>query len=304
VIGYLCFVIVLTFLIAFLTARKLRKRGQSILEATEKIKANDLDFDINSSGVKEIDQILDSMDDMRLALKEALETQWRLEQNRKEQISALAHDFKTPITVLKGNIDLLQVSKLDHVIKDYVEDAKVSLEQIEMYLTQLLEMTHVNRGYVVNKEKINLNEMLDEAVTMLTRIADEKEITIFTENEKENIFISADLNLLKRVFNNLISNAMDYTPKKGTINIILTFEESKAVICITDSGCGFSPNAIKHGAEQFYMDDTSRGRKNHYGLGLYIADSIIKQHNGAMQLANDELTRGAKIIIQIPLMKE
>ncbi|GAA0124434.1 hypothetical protein UT300019_03360 [Clostridium sp. CTA-19] len=305
VIGYLCFAIVLIFLIAFLTSRKLKKRGQSILEATEKIKAHDLDFNINSSGVKEIDQVLDSMDDMRLALKEALETQWRLEQNRKEQISALAHDFKTPITVLKGNIDLLQVSKLDHVIKEYVEDAKASLEQIEMYLTELLEMTHADRGYIVNKQKINLNEILDEAVTMLTRIADEKEITIFTEKGKENIFISADLNLLNRVFNNLISNALDYTPQKGTINIILTSKESKAVICITDSGCGFSPIAIKHGKEQFYMDDdTSRGRKNHYGLGLYIADSIIKQHNGTMLLANDELTRGAKIIIQIPLMKE
>ncbi|MEN6317083.1 MAG: HAMP domain-containing sensor histidine kinase [Clostridiaceae bacterium] len=304
VIGYLCFAIFLIFLMAFLTSRKLRKRGQSILEVTEKIKAQDLDFEINPSGVKEIDQVLDSMDDMRLALKDALKAQWRLEQNRKVQISALAHDFKTPITVLKGNIDLLQVSQLNEASKEYIEDAKASLKQIETYLTQLLEMTNADRGYVVNKQKINLNEMLDEKVSILTRIADEKEITICTETGKEKIYISADLNLLERVFNNLISNALDYTPQKGTIKIILTTEESKAVIYISDSGCGFSRNAIKHGTEQFYMDDTSRGRKNHYGLGLYIADSIIKQHDGTLQLSNDELMGGAKVIIQIPLLKE
>jgi signal transduction histidine kinase len=304
VIGFICIVIALIFLIAFLTAKKLRQRGQSILEATEKIKAHDLEFDINSSGVKEIDQVLDSIDEMRLALKDALKTQWRLEQNRKAQISALAHDIKTPITVLKGNIDLLQVSNIDDASKEYVEDAKVSLKQIELYLTQLVEMMHADRGYVVNKQKINLNEMLDKTVSVLIRIADKKEITIFTEKGKEDIFISADLNLVERVFNNLISNALDFTPLKGNIKIIITTEGSKAVICITDSGCGFSLNALKHGTEQFYMDDTSRGRKNHHGLGLYIADSIIKQHNGTMRLANDELIGGAKIIIQIPLNKE
>lgn len=304
VIGFICFIIALTFLIAFLTARKLRRRGQSILDATEKIKAHDLDFDIKSSGVKEIDLVLNSINDMRLALKNALETQWRLEQNRREQITALAHDFKTPITVLKGNIDLLQVGKLDEVNKEYAKDAKVSLEQIEMYLTQLLEIVHADKGYAVNMQKINLNEMLDEVVAMLTRIADEKEITVFTEKENENIIISADLILLKRVFYNLISNALNYTPQKGTIKIILTSEENKVIICIIDSGCGFSLNAIKHGTEQFYMEDASRGRKNHYGLGFYIADSIIKQHNGTMRLTNDVKAGGAKVIIQLPLIKD
>lgn len=301
---YLLIIVGLIFFMPFRAVRKIKQRGQSILEATGKIKEQDLDFNICLSGVKEIDQILEGMDDMRLALKEALETQWRLEQNRKEQISALAHDFKTPITVLKGNLDLLKGNELDGICKEYVEDAIVSLKQVETYMSQLLEMTQAERGYVLNKQKIELGKVLDEAVSIIKRMADEKEISILTEKEKGNIFVSADRTLIERIFNNLISNALDFAPQKGNVKIILTTKESNAVVSITDSGCGFSLNALKHGTEQFYMEDTSRGRKNHHGLGLYIVDSIIKQHNGTIQLVNDELTGGARVVIQIPLIKE
>jgi Signal transduction histidine kinase len=305
VAGFICFVIALTFLIAFLTARKLRRKGQTILEATKRIKTHDLDFDIKSSGVKEIDQVLDGIDDMRQALKDALKSQWRLEQNRKDQISALVHDINTPITVLKGNMELLQSSSnINDASKEYIEDAKFSLKQIELYLNQLVEVTHADKGYAVNKQKINLGEMLDKTVSILIRIADEKEIAIITEKRKEGVFVSADLNLLERVLNNLISNALDFTQQKGDVKISLATDKSTAVICVSDSGCGFSQNALKYGKEQFFMEDASRGRKKHYGLGLYIADSIIKQHDGTLQLSNDELMGGAKVIIQIPLLKE
>ncbi|BBB47902.1 sensor histidine kinase [Pelolinea submarina] len=303
-IAYPFFVILLIFLAAFLTARNIKRKGMPILEAINKIKIQDLDFNIELSGVKEIDQVLDGIDDLRFALKGALEKQWRLEQNRREQISTLAHDFKTPITVVKGNMELLQIGKLDDVNKEYVEDARAGLEQMETYLTQLLEIVQAERGYVFNKQKINLFETLSEAVAMTKRIANEKRIRIFIETDNENIFIYADVILLLRALNNLISNALDYTPQEGTVKISLSSEESEVAICIADSGCGFSPSALKHGAEQFYMDDDSRKEKNHYGLGLFIADSIIKQHNGSMLLANDELTGGAKINIRIPLMKD
>jgi signal transduction histidine kinase len=299
---YIILVIGLIVLFSFLSARQLKKKGQVILQITDKIKAQDLDFDIKPSGVKEIDQILEGMEDMRNTLKEALETQWRLEQNRKEQISALAHDFKTPITVLKGNIDLLQGSELADEYKEYIKDAKVSLEQIETYLSQLLEVTRAERGYLINKQRIELSEILYETVSALKQIANEKEITILTEKMEETLFLSADKILLERVFYNLISNALDYTPKKGIIKIILMTDKSSAIISVIDSGCGFSQNALKHGMEQFFMDDSSRGRKNHYGLGLYIVASIVKQHNGTMQLENDELTGGARISIYIPLI--
>lgn len=305
VVGYIFIVIVLTIFFPLLAARKIKKRGQAILVAAEKIKSQDLDFRICPSGVKEIDEILNSMDDMRVALKQSLEKQWRMEQNRKEQIAAVAHDFKTPLTVLKGNLDLLQASEQDEARKDYLKDAKGSVEQMEVYLNQLLEMTRAESGNIVmHAVKEELGKLLKEAVLPLVRIADEKEIKILMEFEEKKIFILVDNVLFERVIHNLITNAIDFTSPYGIIKVALNMTEDCAVISIVDSGIGFSDNTLKHGTEQFYMDDTSRGRKNHYGLGLFIANSIVKQHSGLMKLTNDVETGGAKVIIELPILKE
>jgi signal transduction histidine kinase len=257
---------------------------------------------LDPSGIKEIDQVLSSMDDMRIALKQSLEKQWRMEQNRKEQISALAHDFKTPLTILKGNLDLLLAAERDNLCNEYLKDAKGSLEQMEIFLNQLLEMTRAERGYSMHAEKEELGKLIAEAVAPLVRIADQKEITILMEHEEKETFVLADKLLIERAIHNLITNALDFTPPHGIIRVILKAEEENALIIVTDSGIGFSKNTLKHGTEQFYMEDTSRNRKNHYGLGLYIVDSIVKQHSGSMKLMNDEETGGAKIIIQLPIL--
>ncbi len=304
VIGYILIVIFLTILFPFLTARKIKKKGQPILNAVEKIKSQDLDFDIYPSGIKEIDQILNSMDDMRVALKQSLEKQWCIEQNRKEQISALAHDFKTPLTILKGNLDLLQASEKDDMSENCLKDAKGSLEQMEAYVNQLLEMVRAERGYTIHAWKEELGKLLNEAISPLVKIADKKEVTILTEFEEKDILVSADKMLFERLIHNLITNALDFTMPNGVIRVMLNRTEDNAVIVIADSGVGFSANALKHGTEQFFMDDTSRSRKNHYGLGLFIAHSIVKQHLGFMKLTNDEETGGAKVIIEMPILKE
>ncbi len=302
VIGYIIIVIFLTLLIPFLTARKIKKRGQSILNAAERIKSQDLDFEISPSGIKEIDQVLCSMDDMRIALKQSLEKQWRMEHNRKEQISALTHDFKTPLTILKGNLDLLQAAEKDNLSNEYIKDAKGSLEQMEIFFNQLLEMTRAERGYPMHAVKEKFTKLIAEAVAPLVRIADQKEIKILMDYEEMDTLVLVDKLLIERVICNLITNSLDFTPPQGVIRVILKTEEDNALIIVTDSGIGFSKNTLIHGMEQFYMEDTSRGRRNHYGLGLYIVDSIVKQHSGIMKLMNDEETGGAKVIIQIPIL--
>lgn len=304
VIGYFLIVIGMIFLFPLLTARKLKKSGAPMVAAIEKIQAQNLDFEIRPSGIKEIDLVLDSIEAMRLALKESLTTQWRLEKNRKDQISALAHDFKTPITVLKGNIELLKMCDWDGAEKDYLADAKTSLSQIELYLEQLLDMTQVERGYLINQQPITLGELINQTTALFTCIAAEKNITIKTRLEKEQVVISGDSNLIIRMLNNLIANALDYTPAKGMIEVCLTTGNDTAVTIITDSGPGFSDQGLLHATEQFYMDDDSRSRKNHYGLGLTIADSIIRQHQGKMSISNDLVSGGARIIVEIPLLPE
>ena len=109
-----------------------------------------------------------------------------------------------------------------------------------------------------------------------------------------------DHDLFVRAVINVISNAAEHSPKGGTVTISVAEENNFFVLCIYDTGAGFSEEALKRGTEQFYMDDISRNSKTHFGIGLYAADSIIQKHNGKLILENSEETGGAKVTIKLP----
>ena len=99
---------------------------------------------------------------------------------------------------------------------------------------------------------------------------------------------------------NVINNALDYSPPGGTIHIIAGNIDNFLQISIADEGNGFTPEALHHAQEQFFMGDHSRNSNLHFGMGLYITSSIIKQHNGQLILKNSDKTNGAQVVIKIP----
>ena len=111
-----------------------------------------------------------------------------------------------------------------------------------------------------------------------------------------------DKELIFRGFMNIISNAVEYTPKVGVIKLHIVCSDKNLRFIITDSGQGFTKEALKSATKQFYMGDISRSSKTHFGMGLYIADSITKMHNGKLILENSPDTGGGKVTIEIPLL--
>lgn len=96
------------------------------------------------------------------------------------------------------------------------------------------------------------------------------------------------------------SNALDHSPPQGTIYVTVQKTDCFLHISITDEGGGFTPEALHHAQEQFFMGDKSRTSNMHFGMGLYITSSIIKQHGGQLVLSNSKKTGGAQAIIKIP----
>ena len=99
---------------------------------------------------------------------------------------------------------------------------------------------------------------------------------------------------------NVLSNAVEHTPQGGNVTFEIWEDNNELSFLITDTGKGFSDEALKHATEQFFMGDDSRNSKSHYGIGLYVAASIAKKHNGKIILQNSVATGGAKVTIQIP----
>lgn len=135
----------------------------------------------------------------------------------------------------------------------------------------------------------------------LLPIATLKEIDIAYEPRPIPDAIYCDPGLLERAILNIVSNAVDFTPIGGRISFEARQIDEAMVFRVTDSGKGFSTEALAKGKDHFYMDSTSRSSRNHYGIGLAITDNIATLHRGVLRLENDtEGLKGAKVSLMIP----
>ena len=96
-----------------------------------------------------------------------------------------------------------------------------------------------------------------------------------------------------------MSNAIEHTPSGGSVIFEAYEKEKELVFIVSDTGCGFSEEALKHAKEQFYMDDISRSSRTHFGIGLYAAASIAKGHGGYLLVKNSFKTHGGEVTLAI-----
>lgn len=281
-------------------AKRLRRQMEPIFAATKEVAEQNLDFQVERSKVKEFDEVLRAFAEMKDRLKESLEQQWRAEALRREQIASLAHDLKTPLTIIQGNADLLGETELNREQQNYTTYIAAGSEQMEHYIKALIEISRANMGYQLSVEKVAVSDFMEhfkEQVTGLCRI---KQIDLQMESGELPQYFYVDRQLLERALMNVINNALDYSPKEGIIKIDIVRKDQQLQIKVTDQGPGFSKEALCHGKEQFYMADDSRSAKLHFGMGLAIAESITKQHGGELELRN-AIEGGAEVIICVPV---
>ncbi|MHC6180034.1 HAMP domain-containing sensor histidine kinase [Clostridium sp. JNZ X4-2] len=273
-----------------------------LMKITERIKQRNLDFSPGHSRIYEIDKVINSLDEMKRALKDSLEKQWNMENARKNQISSLAHDIKTPLTIIKGNAELMKESCSDSGAMKYNRYILESASEIEGYLTLLMDMIKSENSIVFNPVKIDRKIFFKRVETAGKTLADRKDIQ-FVSGKGENVpeFFHGDEELLYRALVNVISNAVEYSPKGEKINFKLEGNGNSIMFSVEDSGRGFSEEELQLAGEQFYRGDSSRNSIDHYGMGLFIARSFMKLHGGFVKLSNSEITGGALVILEIPL---
>lgn len=293
----------IVLIITTIYAKNLNKHLRPLLEATEKIKQQDLDFDIKYSGIKEFNDVLLSISDMKIELKKSLKQQWNLEGAKKEQISALAHDLKTPLTIIKGNAELLSDSTLDKEQREYIDYISKNTRQIDLYIKTLIDISNSENVLFLQLESIDFENFIDTIYDQLEALANIKGLKVEFTKTYIPRSIMIDKSLLQRAIMNIISNAVDYSPNNGKIYFEVKSMDNKIRFITTDSGKGFSNEDIKSATKQFYMGDCSRASKSHYGIGLYITQSFVNLHGGDLHIANSPVTGGAQVVIEIPICK-
>ena len=303
-IGSMIVSILLIFIaLTFYYANKLRQQLRPILRATEKISQQDLDFQTSQSTIKEFNQVLSGLDHMRVALRDSLLENWKAEQDKQNQISALTHDLKTPLTVARGNAELLAMTPLGAEQMDLLEHFQKGITQVDSYVKELSELNKTSLTKTLTLEDISVRKFVEDIYDQTLSLAQTKQINVvFDKKEnKKKIIGHWDRSLLNRAFMNIISNAVEHTPSGSQLLLTARVEEDEFKFICLDSGPGFSLESLEKATQLFYQEDKSRQSRNHSGLGLTIANDIIRLHHGSIALSNDDSTGGAKVTIILPL---
>lgn len=271
-----------------------------ILTAQE-IQNQNLDFSVGTVNIKEVNDVLAAMDKMRSTLKYSLESQWKAEQMRKEQISALSHDLKTPLSIIRGNAELLYDTSLTEEQAEYIAYIEESSLKMQDYIKMLIEITKSDNLASPEFQETSIDSFAQDIKEQAERLCLVNNIKLqwIYRCGEEKIYI--DKNLLERAIINVLLNATEYSPQEGTITFEIYYKDESVVFSVSDMGKGFNDETLKYAKIQFYMEDSSRSSKIHYGIGLYFADTVVKQHGGSLVLKNLEGQSGARVIISIPL---
>ena len=277
--------------------KRMKRKMKPVMDAAENIKNQELEYEVSYSGVKEIDDCLSSIDEMRNALKDSLERQWKTEQEKNRQMSALAHDIKTPLTVVRGNAELLSETKLTEEQKSYIEYIANSALQMQNYVQTLIEVTKSADGYQYVPETIRIEDILDDIRKQALGLAEVYRLKICWQEQYASETISGVYDQVVRAVMNVIKNAAEHTTEDGMIYIFINEQCGALAFVVEDTGSGFTKEALLHGTEQFYMGDASRSGGKHYGIGLFSAKTIAEKHGGRISLENSEETGGAKVEI-------
>ena len=274
------------YLISNLT-RILRCEIRKISKANDNIEKLQLEFEREHSDYIEISGILDSIDSMARSLKASLEKQWNMQMTQKEMIESITHDVRTPITLIKGNIELLKEDQEN--VLERAEDALNGVERLESFLKKLNEFSDLMEA---PKEVVS-KEVLDHWIKIVTSICKLKGFSLSILSSDESS-IKLDKNSISIAIQNLVNNAIENSSVGSTIFIGFYDDIDDYTIVVRDQGNGFN-NDILYDLREKYVS-TKMYDNNIHGLGLSIVTKILETNKGQLLLKNyDDQGNGAEV---------
>lgn len=299
-VSYLFFIVLELLLISISVIRLLREFTKNF-RLIEKISLNmgipGMDIGHKETEILECNNILLTLYQKDEELTKLLEMEKKDKEDLSFQVAALAHDIKTPLTVLKGNIELLEMTNLDEKQLDFMSSMNHSVGIFEKYFNSMVNYSRLlieDKNY---REDIELAEFLDELSLEYRDIMSSKKINFQIVNESHTRVIKGNRLNLDRALINILSNATRFCSEEG--KVVLTISENSNFISfeIWNNGLPFTEESLKDGGKLFYTENKGRNDK-HYGIGLSFAQKIAMRHQGQLILSNPQ-NGGAQVTLLI-----
>lgn len=256
----------------FRRKQMVERPAKRILEATEKIMQGD--FTVRIQPVKEFagetgfNEIIKAINKMTAELQGT-------ETLRTDFIANVSHELKTPLAVMGNYATMLQKPGISEEERlEYAKAISHSSRRLAALITNILKLNKLeNQQIFPQLDEFDLSEQLCRSLLQFEEVWEQKDLNIETDIQ-EDIRIRSDGELLSLVWNNLISNAVKFTPEGGTIAVSLKTEGPLVVVSVRDTGCGIQPEVGQHIFEKFYQGDTSHATQGN-GLGLALVKRVV-----------------------------
>ena len=203
---------------------------------------------------------------------------------RTDFIANVSHELKTPLAVMGNYATMLQKPGIsDEERVEYAKSISEAARRLAQLITNILKLNKLENQQIFPKaEEYDLGEQLCDCMLQFEDAWERKELNIETDIA-DDVRIRSDAELLSLVWNNLISNAVKFTPEGGTIGISLKAEKGYVTVQVRDTGCGIKPEVGQHIFEKFYQGDTSHAMQGN-GLGLALVKRVVDILNGEISV--------------------
>lgn len=252
-------------------------------------------IDADGAHLREFSATLHAMQTMGRELTDSLQSQWRMEQQRAEQIAALTHDLKTPLSIIQGNADLLAEDALSADQQTQVEAILRGTNRAQQYLAALRTAC----APPATRETFPSHTLVSGLAETARALCAPAGVQLILNEQWQGTLCAAQCDLL-RAAENLLDNAVRYTPRGGTVTLLVTKEKQDFILRVTDTGPGFTAEALARAGELLYTE-AARSDTAHQGFGLYFARKVAQSHGGVLVLSNLPAAHGACAELRLPI---
>ena len=283
-----------SFLVAFIVQGYISRRLLYLVNKMEEVGKTGNYVTVKDDGNDEMSSLIHAFNKLMVEVKDS--------QHKKDEFIGIAsHELKTPLTTIKGYLDLLNTIETDQTNRQFVQKSLESVLKLERLIGDLLDVSKIQSGQLqLNLKEFDMEQLLNETLDSMQMILSNHKIVRQFQLHGEVVF--ADRQRIEQVLINLLSNAAKYSPGGERIIVSSKRVGFKLLIQIRDYGLGVEASEMPQIFERFYRIRSSSENISGFGLGLYICRDIIRRHHGEIWVEREQ--KGSSFFISLPLKKD
>jgi len=292
-------------LISLIALAFITRNLSRIIYVIRKFKDGDLNTRIKLKGRGELGEFADSFNEMADIIVSNIEEMKTMDNLRRELVANVSHDLRTPLATIQGYIETILMksdSLTDEDKKKYMQTIFGSTERLKNLVEELFELSKLEaRETVPNPEAFSLAELVQDVQQKNLIIAEPKKIDLSLEFPFDLPLVFADISMMEKVLQNLLDNAIKFTPEAGNITISLSPHKEEILLSVKDTGAGINSEDLPHIFDRYQKAERTNMHDNvGLGLGLAIVKKILEVHNISIDVKSSE-GEGTAFSFKIPI---